>query len=276
MILFQTFIFADNRIGGTLCPALKGLELLVRIGSIVCKHRVGYLELVADISAIVYLHRLCACGLGFCFTRDGDPCLGCETSCYNTNQNSGYRNRHFPSLSLCLSLFLFFLCTSSLSCQSGGMQQCNGMKTLLRCDSNATQTDPTLAGCGGRSQCKLCNDYMCSEPNLPGGTRSLAHTSIPNTSVSLTSRDPRVCAGAYGTCLGTKNGVPCTYDCAPGYVSKQVHLQCLCSAFHPWTLWFKAHMQPCVLICSLLLRATNRSSASMASGWTSIRSVHGG
>ena len=179
---------------------------------------------------------MCGYGLGFCFNRGGDPCLGCETGCYNTNQNTGYRNRHFTSLSLCLSLFLFFLFTSSLSCQSDGVQKCNGMQTLLRCDQNATLIDRTLAGCGGHSQCKLCNDYICSEPNLPGSTRSLAHTSIPNTSVSLTPRDPHVCAGAYGTCLGTKNGISCIYDCAPGYMSKPVHLQSLCFAFHPWTL----------------------------------------
>ena len=96
MILFQTFIFANNRISGELCPALEGLKLLVRMGSIVCKHRAGYLELVTDISAPVYLHQWCARGLAFRFTRGGDPYLGCDMSCCKIYQNIGDRPLHFP------------------------------------------------------------------------------------------------------------------------------------------------------------------------------------
>ena len=55
----QTFVFADNRIGGNICPALAGLKLQVRMGSIVCD-----VVLVADIPVTVYPRLLCVRCLG--------------------------------------------------------------------------------------------------------------------------------------------------------------------------------------------------------------------
>lgn len=47
--------------------------------------------------------------------------------------------------------------------------------------------------------------------------RNRSHTHFDSEEMHFA--DPRVCAGAYGACLGTLNGDTCTYGCAPGYWS---------------------------------------------------------
>lgn len=72
------------------------------------------------------------------------------------------------------------------------LQACNAGKNLLRCDPSEPKPDPQAAGCGGMSQCMLCNSDVCNAPNLAGA--------------------------AFGTCLGTANKQSCAYECAPGYM----------------------------------------------------------